>query len=89
MKTTEFREKALLLLPRLDADNLETRDCWEDLGEGWKRMTTQWSNPPMLEVQITYEREWKKKADRRKSFGIFCYKHPNEGWVKHPVFRIW
>lgn len=88
MKTTEFREKALLLLPQLDADNTDTSK-WEDLGGGWKRMTTQWRNPALLEVQIVYEPEWKKKAERRKNFGIFCYKHADQSWSVHPVFRVW
>jgi hypothetical protein len=87
MKTAEFKARALTLVPTTDPNNTAFTQITEDLGEGWWRLTTNWTDPAMLEAHIYYQPELKK--NRQMNYGVWCYKHVGQDWDIGKTYRFW
>lgn len=92
MDAKTFLTKAKTLIPDVRAEDITTSDSkgiHEDLGDGWGRFTALWLNPAMVEVHIYYTKPYELKKDRRKSFGVWCYKFAGKDWDINKPYRFW
>lgn len=91
MNTATFLQHARTLIPDVRMEDVvENRDVSrEDLGNGWHRLIVHWIKPAMVEVHIYYTKPYELKKDRRKSFGVWCYKFAGKDWDINKPYRFW